>query len=271
MGLAIRAELRKFFTTRMWWGMALAMFLASVAFALLFAFLVAGAEMGAPGSGAARAPGLDNPEMVKMVYTSGASVGYLLTLAVGILIIGSEYRHKTITSTFLATPRRAVVMGAKVIALVCIGAFYAVVSLVGSIGTGAAVILAKGYSPFPDSSIWRSLAMALLALAVWALIGLGAGILIPNQVAALLVSIGIAWIVEPILGTIVAGQSWGRSVAPYFPSNATNAMLSIDSAAMGASSAYTPLVWWVAALVLVAYAAVMAGVGTVLTIRKDIV
>ena len=67
MGLAIRAELRKFFTTRMWWGMALAMFLASVAFALLFAFLVAGAEMGAPGSGAARAPGLDNPEMVKMV------------------------------------------------------------------------------------------------------------------------------------------------------------------------------------------------------------
>ncbi len=271
MLLAIRSEFRKFFTTRMWWGMAIGVFAAGVLFALAFAFLVAGAEMGAPGSGAPRAPGLNNPEMVKLVYTSGVSVGYLLTLAIGVLMVGSEYRHKTVTSTFLATPRRWVVMAAKVIALVGVGVFYGLVSLLGSVGTGAAVVLAKGYQPFPDSSIWRTLAMCLVVLALWALIGLGAGILIPNQVAALLVSIGVAWIVEPILGSIVAGQSWGASVAPYFPSNATNGVLAIDTATLNAQTNFTPLTWWVAGLVLVGYAAVMAGIGTVLTVRRDVV
>ena len=270
MGRAIVAELRKFFTTRMWWGMAIAVVLAGVAFALLFALLFAGAEMGAPGSGAARAPGLDDPNMVKIVYTSGLSVGYLLTLAVGVLVIGSEYRHKTITSTFLAQPRRSVVMAGKVVALVVIGGFYGLLSLLGSVGAGAAVIAAKGYPIFPDSSIWRSLALCLLVLALWALIGLGAGILIPNQIAALLISVGVAWIVEPILGQIVSGQSWGSSVAPYFPSNATNAVLSIDTAAFAGPVSYTPLAWWAAALVLTAYAAIMAGAGTVLTVRRDV-
>ena len=33
------------------------------------------------------------------------------------MTIGSEYRHKTITSTFLANPKRVQVMGAKVVAL----------------------------------------------------------------------------------------------------------------------------------------------------------
>jgi ABC-2 type transport system permease protein len=65
-------------------------------------------------------PGLDS-ELARTVYTGGIQVSYLLTLAIGVLTIGSEYRHKTITGTFLATPKRAKVMLAKVIALLGIG------------------------------------------------------------------------------------------------------------------------------------------------------
>ena len=36
----IRSELRKFFTTRLWWGMAVGIFLAGAAFATLFGFLL---------------------------------------------------------------------------------------------------------------------------------------------------------------------------------------------------------------------------------------
>ena len=36
---AIRAEFRKFFTTRMWWGMAIAIFVAGAGLAVLFGFL----------------------------------------------------------------------------------------------------------------------------------------------------------------------------------------------------------------------------------------
>ena len=113
------------------------------------------------------------------------------------------------------------------------------------------------------------LALSLLVLGLWALIGLGAGILIPNQVAALLISVGVAWIVEPILGAVVASQSWGADVAPYFPTNATTAVLSVDSSAFGGVSGYTPLSWWAAALVLTGYAAIMALIGSALTVRRD--
>jgi ABC-2 type transport system permease protein len=263
MTAAITSEFRKFFTTRLWWGMAIGVFLAGAAFAALFALLDPTPEM----TGGVDVPNLSNVSRVSSVYTGGLSVSYLLTLSIGIMTIGSEYRHKTITSTFLATPRRVKVMVAKVVSLIGIGAFYGIVSLVGAVGVGASIIAARGFSPFPSSSIWRTLALSLLVLAVWALIGLGAGILIPNQVAALLISIGLAWIIEPLVGFLIGAQSWGKGIAPYFPSNLTTAVLDTGSAA---GSTFTPLAWWAAALVLTGYAAVMTLIGSVLTVRRDV-
>jgi hypothetical protein len=264
MGNAIRSEFRKFFTTRMWWGMAIGVFLAGAAFAALFALLSPTPEM----TGGVVVPGLEDPSRVKGIYTGGISVSYLLTLAIGVLAIGTEYRHKTITATFLGVPHRARVMGAKVISLLGIGSFYGLISLLGAVGVGASIIAAKGFSPFPDSSIWRTLALSLLVLGLWGLIGLGAGILIPNQVAAMLISIGVAWIVEPLLGLLFASQSWGEKIAPYFPSNATSSIL--ETGSTGGTSSFTPLSWWAGALVLAAYAAVMTLVGTLLTVRRDV-
>ena len=112
---AVTAEFRKFFTTRMWWGMAIGVFLAGASFSVLFALVVAGSKaQGGPGASNLPAPGLDNTAMVSTVYTAGLSLAYLLTLVVGVMSIGSEYRHKTITSTFLSTPKRIRVMVAKV-------------------------------------------------------------------------------------------------------------------------------------------------------------
>ena len=137
MAGAVKAEFRKFFSTRMWWGMAIGVFLAGALFAVLFALVVAGSrQQGGPGGGGPRLPGLDNTEMVSTVYTAGLSIAYLLTLVVGVMSIGSEYRHKTITSTFLSTPKRVRVMVAKVSSLLGIGAFYGVVFLLGSVGVG---------------------------------------------------------------------------------------------------------------------------------------
>lgn len=240
MGNAIRSEFRKFFTTRLWWGMAIGVFLAGAALAAFFALL--GPGMTADGGGGSQTlPGLDDPAMISNVYTGGLSVSYLLTLAIGVMTIGAEYRHQTISATFLAEPRRVRVMGAKVVSLLGIGAFYGVVSLVGSVGVGGTIVALKGYSPFPDATIWRTLALSLLVLGLWALIGLGAGILIPNQVAALLVAIGVAWIVEPILTVIFAAQSnWLSSAASYMPSAATASVLS----GVSGGNTLSLLAWW---------------------------
>jgi len=267
MGGAITAEFRKFFTTRMWWGMAIGVFLSGAAFAVLFALVVAGSRTGGPDSGGPRLPGLGSTSMVSTVYTAGLSLAYLLTMTVGVMSIGSEYRHKTITSTFLATPRRVHVMVAKVISLLGIGAFYGVVFLIGSVGVGAATIAVKGFSPIPEvGPIARTLALSLLVLGLWGLIGLGAGILIPNQVAAILIAVGAAWILEPLLGFLLGLASWGKSIVPYMPSQATSAMVG----QVNTSATVELLSWWAGALVLVAYAAVLAGIGSVLTVRRDV-
>jgi len=267
MGGAIRAEFRKFFTTRMWWGMAIGVFLSGAAFAVLFALVVAGSRTGGPDSGGPRLPGLGSTSMVSTVYTAGLSLAYLLTMTVGVMSIGSEYRHKTITSTFLATPKRVHVMVAKVISLLGIGAFYGVVFLVSSVGVGAATIAIKGFSPLPEvGPITRTLALSLLVLGLWALIGLGAGILIPNQVAAILIAVGAAWILEPLLGFLLGLVSWGQSIVPYLPSQATSAMVG----QVNTSATVELLSWWAGALVLVAYAAVLAGIGSLLTVRRDV-
>ena len=160
-------------------------------------------------------------------------------------------------------------MGAKVVALLVIGAFYGLLSLAGAVSAGTLVLQSKGHHPFADPSIWRTLALSLLVLGLWALIGLGAGILIPNQVAALLIAVGVAWIVEPILSIVLALTDWGRDVAPYLPSRASAAMLDTTSGGIN-GEVLQQLSWWAGALVLAAYAAFMAGIGTIRTIRADI-
>ena len=205
--------------------------------------------------------------MVSTVYTAGLSVAYLLTLTVGVMSIGSEYRHMTITSTFLSTPKRVRVMVAKVTSLLGIGVFYGLVFLLGSVGVGATTVAAKGYPPFPEAgTIVRTLALSLLVLGLWALVGLGTGILIPNQVAAILIAVGAAWIVLPLAGLLLGFVSWGKPIVPYLPNEATSAMVGQISA----NSNVTVLSWWAGALVLVAYAAVLAGIGSLLTVRRDV-
>lgn len=267
MGGAIKAEFRKFFTTRMWWGMAIGVFLAAAIFAVIFSVWVPGSVQGGPGGNSPPLPGLDNTAMVATVYTAGLGIAYLLTLVVGVMSIGSEYRHMTITSTFLSTPKRVRVMVAKVISLLGIGAFYGVVFLLGSVGVGASIIAVKGFSPIPEvGTITRTLALSLLVLGLWALVGLGAGILIPNQVAAILIAVGAAWILEPLLGFLLSLVSWGQSIVPYMPSQATSAMVG----QVNATANVELLSWWAGALVLVAYAAILAGIGSMLTVRRDV-
>jgi hypothetical protein len=158
-------------------------------------------------------------------------------------------------------------MLAKVVALLVIGALYGVISLLGSVSVGAVVLTLRDQDPFPSTTILRTLALSLLVLGLWGLIGLGIGILIPNQVAALLIGIGVAWIVEPLLGVAMNFWEFGReNVAKFLPSSATNAVVDV----VQNSPDEVRLTWWAAALVLAAYAALLSGFGIWRTARQDV-
>jgi hypothetical protein len=241
-------------------------FLSGAGLSLLFAILFT-SESFTENAGPGGAPTGDPTQIANTVYTAGLSVGYLLLLTIGVLQIGSEYRHKTISGTFLATPHRARAMLAQVMALFGIAAGYGVLSLLGSVSVGALALQLRGEDPFPSGEVVRTLALSLLVLGLWALIGLGIGILIPNQVAALLIGVGVAWIVEPLLVFGLSFWSFARDhLVQFFPSSATNAVIN----AVQNSPDEVRLDWWAAALVLAGYAALLSGLGSVRTLRQDI-
>jgi len=264
-GRAVRAELLKFFTTRLWWGMGIGVFVSAAAISVGFAILYTLDAVTSPDNGAA-VP-FTPTQLANSVYTAGLQVSYLLMLTIGVIQVGSEYRHKTITASFLAIPNRARVMLAKVLSLLLIGAGYGLLSVVGSLLFGAITLQLRGEDPFPSSEIVRTLALSLLVLGLWALIGLGVGILIPNQIASLLIGVGVAWIGLPLISFALSFWTFGREhLVPYFPSQATNAVLN----AVQSSANEVRLSWWVGAIVLAAWAAVPAGLGIARAMRQDV-
>jgi ABC-type transport system involved in multi-copper enzyme maturation permease subunit len=258
-----RSELLKVVTTRLWWGLLLGLVAASVALSVLI-----GAVTGLSTTAGAPAPSLDDPAVVRSVYTAGLQVSYLFALAFGVIAMSGEYRHQTITATVLASPRRGRVVIAKVVAVARVGLGYGVVSVLAGVAGGIPVILIRGGTLHLESDgIPRALVLAVVAIALWAVLGLGIGTLLRNQVVALLVSVGVAWIVEPVTALLLNTAGIG-AVARFLPGQATTAVTSPASSSGGLTVQLLP--WWGGVLVLLAYAAVSGSLGATLTLRRDL-
>lgn len=265
MNALISTEMLKVRTTRSWWGMLLGLVVWAALWTLPGAFTT-GMEI-APGQ---QLPGTDDDATVRTLYTTAlTSFGYVFTLVLGILLISGEYRHQTVTPTFLATPRRPRVVLAKWVVSGAYSLLYGLVALVVSVGVAVAILAVRGQDlNFGADALPRSLALALLGFVLWGLIGIGLGTLIGNQVIAILVGIGFVF-VEFIATIALSFVSWGPDVLKWFPSNATGAMLDI-STQQPDGTLLDILPWWAGLLVLLGYALVSAGLGARLTLRRDV-
>ena len=269
----IRSELLKYVSTRTAWGLTAGMFLTGIGFAALFgALFVYGDILDGVELSEVAPPLL----LARVIYTSAIQFGYLLALVIGVLCIGQEYRHHTVTGTFLATPKRGAVIAAKVVALCLIAVVSGVVHVAGALVGGGAILVSADLPVYPEAAdLTRTLLLMLLVLALWTLIGLGVGVLIPNQVAALSLAIAVAWIVEPLVAFGLTFVEWGESASRFFPSQVTAATLDIftganDTLTSALGGPSDPLGWATGATVLLAYAVVMALVGLILTRSRDI-
>jgi hypothetical protein len=265
MSTLVATELLKIRTTRSWWGILIGLMLWAALWTLPSAF-VAGSEF-TPGQ---PVPGMDDDSMARSVYTSAlTSFGYVFTLALGILVISGEYRHQTVTPTFLATPRRHLVVVAKWLSTSAYSALYGVAGLAVSIAVSVTILSLRGeVLNLGAEGLVRSLALALLGFVLWGLIGIGVGTLIGNQVVAILVGIGFVF-VEFVATIALSFVSWGPDVLRWFPSQATTAMLAPNTQQPDGSSLEI-LPWWGGALLLLAYALVSAALGARLTLRRDV-
>jgi hypothetical protein len=274
MGGAIVSEIRKVFTTRLWWAMLLGMAMLAGLIALGFAALV-GTEFGEDPSTGVNPFAEMNVGVAQLIYNAGLIQNFttLFPLALGVLLITGEYRHQTITATFLSTPRRWVVLVSKSVAVVLIGVVYAVGHAAASVAGGAAMLAGKGHPTLlDDPEVWRSLGIGVLAFVVWTMLGFGFGMLVRNQVAAVLIAVGASLIGQIALNIIFAIADWTWA-AKWLPGNLTGGMLiTVDPTGGAGDPAAQPYFehWWLSAIILVGYAAVLAVAGSALTARRDV-
>ena len=81
-----------------------------------------------------------------------------------------------------------------------VGAVYGAIALAASVGIGALVMNGFGIDPqLADSATWALVGRSVLAMALWATIGVGLGVLVPNQVATIVIVLAFTQFVEPLL------------------------------------------------------------------------
>lgn len=262
----IKAELLKMRTTWTAWGLLIALvpYVALNAFIQFATYHFTTADnqpQGQPPS-----PALTDPEAIRGVL-SGALSARTLVLLLGILMITTEFRHMTVTPTFLSSPQRSMVVGAKLSAGAIVGVIFAAAALLVDIVTGSIcyAIVGETFTLSVDKAPQAILGI-FLVIVTFTLIGIGLGTLLKNQIAAILVGLGWTLAAEKIASVLLSlWHHQGDKIYRYFPGNAASAIT--DQFLGGDTQLLKP---WQGAVVLVMYAVIFSALGARLTLRRDV-
>ncbi|WP_434968613.1 ABC transporter permease [Microbacterium sp. bgisy207] len=263
-----RSEFTKLFSTSMWWilGLVLVLYVAATAGSLAFVF-------GAVSSGTLPNDGAPVPSegLASVLYSLAASIGYVVPLILGTLMVTAEFRHKTLTATFLTTPRRGTVLWAKVVAGLLIGVAFGIVGALSSVAPSAGVLAVFGLeTDLGAAATWALIGRLVLALTIWVIVGIGVGVLVRNQVAAVVGVLVFTQFLEPIARTAGAFVDGLDTVTNYLPGAASDALVGSSIFQVAGAGASGGLDWWAGGAVLLAYAAVLLVLGYVVSWRRDV-
>lgn len=249
------SEFRKVTTLKFWWALGLAplvvgLFSGTISLPLISAI----ADEGDEG-----------------VRTVAGAIGLLVALALvfvfaalfGAVNAGTEYRHNTITTTFLTARGRDNVVAAKLAVSALFGLLYCLaIELVC-----VPVLLVTGSDDVQvNGPMIAVLAVGLLASALWALIGAGLALLTASSIASTVTI--VVWYVmgEGIVRAVLAGLHLD-AVGQWLPGSVTvSAFIGIVDDSALASEPDTA----VSLLCLTLWAAVACGLGWWATRTRDI-
>ena len=246
----VRSELRKVTGTRLAPGLLLgAVGIAVLALAVsLWLPQAGGVEVeGAPGT-------ITTPDDVRSML-GVAGIVAIFALVLGVTSATTEHRHETAATTFLSEPRRWRVLVAKAVVMAGAGVVYATVVLGVAMAMIVVATALEGLGVPLDASVWRYVAMTVLATACQAVLGLGVGAALRSQVGGIVAVLVWLFVVESLIAGLLPG------IAPWTP-----------FAAAGAMGAPTPhMTRGVATAVVAGYVAFTLGVGAWATARRDVV
>jgi len=194
----------------------------------------------------------------------------MFVLLIGIITVTNEFHHQTATTTFLASPHRTSVILAKTVAAGVFGVIlWLITTAINIPATLWYLNLQDVQSAFGDAAVQRAIALNLVAYILWALIGVGIGVLIRSQIGATVTAmvlytvgtIAVAIIVQIFINQF--GWDWADNLQWAFPSIASGLMVN------GVDIPDQPH-YWVGGLILLAWAVVTGVIGTLITRTRDI-
>lgn len=264
---AVRAEWRRVASTRLWWGL-----LIPVAVLALLINLFGGLL----GSGA----GGDFPVLP-------ASVAFTLTLTAvfaavyGTVAAAGEFRHRTVTTAYLTAGGRGRVLVGKLTAGAGVGALYAVAAVLVGVGAG---LLGQGAAGAGAGTLVGVAAVGVAVAALWGALGAGLGILLANQVGALLLLLVYLQIGELVLAAVLNNSDSDAlaRLTPYLPGNAGDVAIYdfparelagpgfADRIVEELAGVTAPPPWWGALSVLAGWTALVAVLAWTVGDRRDI-
>lgn len=261
------AEYRKVLATKMWWIMALVLFLYTAmmagTFAALFGAMSDQAGTAAPGA--------------KIIYASAASFGYVVPLLFGAIMATTEIRYGVLGLAFIAEPKREIVLFVKLVMLLIVGVALGLAGVLASVGVGAPIYAALGgATELNEIGTWTLIARTVLAIALWAIIGFGLGLLLRSQAVTIVVALIFTQFLEPILRMGAMFWEWSANIARFFPGAATDSFIgaslindlsAIDPTAPTGSASLTALQ---GGLVLLALAVITVLIAWVVRWRQDV-
>ncbi|MEU8802944.1 hypothetical protein [Spirillospora sp. NPDC048819] len=249
----IAGEFRKLLTTRLW----LWLLLASMALTALYAGLLIAFSDDAD----TWTPPLSTAAGQQTLFAVAAGGANTLVAVLGAIAITGEFRHKTATATFLATPHRGRIVAAKLVTYGLTGAGYALTCLFVVAAIAVPWLAAKGISvPLTGNGLPATMLGVVADVTVFALIGVGAGALVRNQVAAVVALLVYRFVAEPVLTGVPALADWTM----YLPGSASASLTRIS---LTTQHFLDP---WQGGLVLTGYGIAFALAGTLTSIRRDI-
>jgi ABC-2 type transport system permease protein len=246
----IRAEWTKLFTTRVWLGLLLGACVMVIGFAVLLTSFAGNPESGIPAVG--------TPLYEELAMANAVNVNVLF-LIIGIIGMTQEYRHRTATPTFLTTPRRGNVVIAKLLAYALAATLFALVVLVVNYVAVAIHAGVRGAAPSLDADNLATLGSSGLALIIYAVIGVGLGALLRNQVGAIVGGLVYLFVIEPIIRSIPATSGAYK----WMPGGALEALTATFEGP-------DLLEAWQGGALLLGYGLLAALLGTFLAVRRDI-
>jgi hypothetical protein len=248
----LRSEWRKVTTTKLWWGMLLG--------AMALAALGVAGQIGSNGSRGNPAAPLSTAVTQKAIAASAAG-GFLFSVVLGIILLTTEFRHFTSRPTFLLEPRRGRVVLAKMLVAGVVGLGYGIACAVIATAIMVPWLGAKGITiGWTANGVLQSLVSGVLVVGIYAIVGIGIGVLFRNQIAAVIGALAYLFVAEPLISIIPVVKDIYR----FLPGAAANALTG------GGRTSTDLLSAWQGGLLLLGWGLFFAGLGWLLTVRRDI-